>query len=90
MSAGAVAQLGTMLASGDRNRHTKKQAETTKLVRPVLPPAATPEADSTNVVQVEVHKTAPVTVAMESQAIHLSRSSGSPFSSSISAWEAVP
>ena len=64
IKAGAVAQLGTMLASGVRNRHTKKHADTTRLVSPVLPPAATPDADSTKVVHVEVPNTAPVTVAI--------------------------
>ena len=90
MRAGAVAHAGTMLASGVRKRHTKKQHATTRDVRPVLPPAATPDADSTNVVQVDVPRTAPVTVAMESHAMHWSRLIGSPFSSMRSAWEAVP
>ncbi len=59
MSAGAVAQVGTREATGLRNRQTAKQIATTRLVRPVLPPAPTPAADSTNVVQVEVPQTAP-------------------------------
>ena len=45
ISAGAVAHDGMMLATGLRNRHTAKQSAVTKLVRPVLPPAAIPEAD---------------------------------------------
>ena len=53
INAGAVAQDGTMLAKGVRNRHTKKQSEVTRLANPVLAPAATPEALSTKVVQVE-------------------------------------
>ena len=47
MSAGAVAHVGTTVATGLRNRHIAKQIAVTKLVRPVLPPAAIPEADST-------------------------------------------
>jgi hypothetical protein len=85
ISAGAVAQAGMIAAKGARKRQTAKQAAVTREVRPVLPPAATPDADSTKVVQVEVPRTAPLTVATESQAIALSTSTGSPFSSSISA-----
>ena len=59
-------------------------------VRPVRPPADTPVADSTKVVQVDVPSMAPSTVAVESAIIHLSRLMGSPFSSSISASDAVP
>ena len=90
MSAGAVAQPGTILAKGLRKRATKKQADVTRLARPVLAPAATPEADSTNVVHVDVPRTAPATVPTESQSIHLSTSTGSPFSSSMPASEAAP
>ena len=67
-----------------------KQSEVIRLVKPVLPPAATPEAHSTNVVTVDVPQTAPETVAIESHAIDLLMSTGSPFSSSISASEAAP
>ncbi len=38
-----------------------------KAVRPVRPPASTPDADSTNVVTVDVPVTAPTTVATESE-----------------------
>ena len=44
MSAGAVAQVGTREATGLRNRQTAKQIATTRLVRPVLPPAPTPSS----------------------------------------------
>ena len=88
--AGAVAAAGMMLARGERKRQIAKQREVTTLVRPVLPPAATPDAHSTNVVTVEVPHTEPATVATESQVIALSMSTGSPFSSSISASEAAP
>ena len=77
-------------AIGERNKHKAKQIEVTKLASPVLPPAATPDAHSTKVVTVDVPQIAPDTVAMESQAIDLSMSIGSPFSSSIFASEAVP
>ena len=90
MSAGEVAQEGTMEASGVRTRQRAKQIAVTRLVRPVLPPAATPAEDSTNVVQVDVPRIAPETVAIESHIIHLSTLIGSLFSSSIPASEAVP
>ena len=83
--AGAVAAEGMIEAIGLKNNAIKKQAEVITLVNPVLPPAATPDADSTNVVHVEVPRTAPAQVPIESQSIALSTSIGSPFSSSISA-----
>ena len=90
INAGAVAQEGTMLARGVRKRHARKQSEVTRLARPVLAPAATPEALSTKVVQVEVPRTEPATVPTESHAIALFISMGSPFSSNIPASVAVP
>ena len=90
ISAGAVAQEGTMFARGARKRQARKQSDVTKLAKPVLAPAATPEAHSTNVVQVEVPRAAPARVAVESQAIALFISMGSPFSSSIPASVAAP
>ena len=69
ISAGAVAHDGMMLATGLRNRHTAKQSAVTKLVRPVLPPAAIPEADSTNVVHVDVPRRAPDTVHIEQEQV---------------------
>ena len=56
ISAGAVAHDGMIFATGLRKRHTAKQSAVTKLVSPVLPPAAIPEADSTNVVHVDVQR----------------------------------
>ena len=85
ISAGAVAHAGTTAATGVRKRHTAKQIDVIREASPVLPPAATPAADSTNVVQVDVPRRAPETVATESEVIDLSMSMGSPFSSSISA-----
>ena len=90
ISAGAVAQEGTMFARGARKRQARKQRDVIRLAKPVLAPAATPEAHSTNVVQVDVPRTEPATVLMESQAIALFISMGSPFSSSIPASVAAP
>ena len=83
--AGAVAAEGMIEAIGLKNNAIRKQADVITLVKPVLPPAATPEADSTNVVHVDVPRTAPAQVPIESQSIALSTSIGSPFSSSIPA-----
>ena len=69
---------------GESNR------EVTRLAKPVLAPAATPDALSTNVVQVDVPRTEPVAVAIESHVIALFISMGSPFSSSIFASVAAP
>jgi len=88
--AGAVAQEGTMFARGARKRHARKQKEVTRLAKPVLAPAATPEAHSTKVVQVEVPRTEPARVPTESQVMALFMSMGSPFSSSMPASVAAP
>ena len=83
INAGAVAALGITVANGLKNRQNAKQIAVTTLARPVLAPAATPEADSTKVVQVDVPSIAPVTVEMESASIDLFTLIGSPFSSNI-------
>ena len=90
ISAGAVAQEGIIFARGVRKRQRMKQMDVTKLAKPVLAPAATPDAHSTKVVQVDVPRTAPPTVATESHVIALFISMGSPFSSSIPASVAAP
>ena len=90
ISAGAVAHVGITPAIGLKNRHTAKQAAVTKLARPVLPPAAIPDADSTKVVHVDVPRIAPAAVPIESHIILLSKLIGSPFSSNIFACDAVP
>lgn len=41
-SAGAVANKGTLSASGETNKANKNSSATTQAVRPVRPPAATP------------------------------------------------
>ena len=68
----------------------RKSKAVVKAVRPVFPPAATPAEDSTNVVVVEVPRTAPEEVAIAS-ARSAGRIFGSlPSSSSISAFVATP
>ena len=59
-------------------------------VRPVRPPTATPEADSTNVVMVEVPITAPTVVPMASAMSAGLMPGRRPSSSSISALVATP
>ena len=46
-SAGAVAKAGIEPASGEKKRPSRKRTPTTTAVRPVRPPACTPEALST-------------------------------------------
>ena len=46
ISAGAVAYTGTRYESGERNRISRNRTPTVIAVRPVLPPAAVPAADS--------------------------------------------
>ena len=72
-----------ILANGLKNKHNAKQIAVIILANPVLAPAATPEDDSTKVVQVEVPNAAPATVAMESQSMDLFTLIGSPLSSNI-------
>ena len=66
MSAELVAAAGMMAAMGARNMLARKSTPVVRAVRPVRPPASTPEADSTNVVTVDVPVHAPVTVPMAS------------------------
>lgn len=58
--------------------------------KPVLPPSATPDDDSTNVVTVDVPHTAPTQVARASDNIAFSKLGTCPFSSSISPLEHAP
>ena len=88
--AGAVAKDGMAKKIGERNRLSPKNAAAVTAVRPVLPPSATPEALSTNVVVVEVPNRAPTEVPMASDS-RAPRILGSfPSLSSISALEATP
>ena len=66
ISAGAVAALGIDPNSGSRNSERRKRTATVTAVRPVLPPSETPDALSTNVVTVEVPRTAPTVVPIAS------------------------
>ena len=54
------------LSNGVKNTANKKSTPVTTAVRPVRPPAATPEVDSTNDVTVEVPAIEPITVPIES------------------------
>ena len=76
--------------SGDRNNEIRKRKPDTIDVRPVLPPSAMPEEDSTNVVIVEVPNTAPTVVPMASERSAPLIPGSFPSSSSISAFDAQP
>ena len=85
-----MAAAGMTATMGAMNMHSRKATPQVNAVRPVRPPASTPDADSTKVVTVDVPVQAPTMVPMESE----SRASFIwgilPFSSSMSAREAVP
>ena len=66
ISAGAVANEGIATNIGAKSIEAKNSTAVVIAVRPVLPPAATPAEDSTNVVVVEVPNTAPPVVAIAS------------------------
>ena len=90
ISAGAVANDGIAVKSGANNVEIRNKNPETTAVKPVRPPAATPEEDSTNVVTVEVPRTAPAVVATAS-AINAGLIPGSlPSSSSIPAFVLTP
>ncbi len=90
ISAGAVANEGIARKIGDRNSETRKSSAVTMPVRPVRPPSATPEADSTKVVVVEVPSTAPAEVASASDSSAPLILGSLPSLSSMSALEATP
>ena len=90
ISAGAVAKDGMAKKTGDRNRDRPKKIAATTDVSPVLPPSATPEALSTNVVVVEVPNTAPREVPMASDRRAPLIFGSFPSLSSISALDATP
>ena len=56
-------------ASGAIKMHARNSIPVVKAVRPVRPPASTPDADSTKVVTVDVPVTAPTTVETESETV---------------------
>ena len=66
INAGAVAAEGMPETKPAKGKLSKKQRDTTKLVRPVLPPAPIPAADSRYVVVGEVPSIAPIGVAIAS------------------------
>src|SRR5690606_21944681 len=66
INAGAVACPGTIATNGENKLVNKNIPATTTLVKPVRPPAAIPAALSTNVVVLDVPKTAPTDVAIAS------------------------
>jgi hypothetical protein len=66
IKAGAVAADGIERKRGEKNIDTRKQPETTNAVIPERPPWATPAALSTYVVVVDVPRTAPIVVAIQS------------------------
>ncbi|SCI93347.1 Uncharacterised protein [uncultured Butyricicoccus sp.] len=90
MSAGAVANEGIAVKIGANRVDTRNRPAVTRAVRPVRPPTATPEADSTNVVVVEVPSTAPAEVAIASDSRAGLMRGSLPSLSSISALVATP
>ena len=87
--AGAVANDGIAVNTGASSVDSKNSIPVVTAVRPVRPPAPTPDADSTNVV-VLVPRTAPAVVAIASER-RAGRMPGSfPSLSSISAFVATP
>ena len=90
INAGAVAKDGIAVKIGANRVESRNRSADTRAVRPVRPPTATPDADSTKVVVVEVPNTAPKEVAIAS-AISAGRIPGRrPSSSSMSALVATP
>ena len=65
--AGAVANDGIVVNSGANRIESRNRTPVVSAVRPVRPPADTPEADSTYVVVVEVPRIAPAEVAIASE-----------------------
>ena len=90
ISAGAVAKDGIAVKIGANSMEIRNKNPVTTAVKPVLPPAATPAEDSTNVVVVEVPRTAPAAVAIASD-ISAGLIPGSfPFLSNIPAFVLTP
>ncbi len=79
-----------MAAIGAMNMQARKRIPVVNAVRPVRPPASTPEADSTKVVTVEVPVTAPATVPTASEMRASFIWGMSPSLSTMLAREAVP
>ena len=79
--AGAVAAAGMMLTTGTKIIAARNMTAVTRLVSPVLPPAAIPALDSTTVVTVEVPTIAPAAVDIASDISACFMLMTSPFSS---------
>ena len=90
INAGAVAKEGMVVNRGANRVDSRNSRPDTMAVRPVRPPADTPEADSTKVVTVEVPSTAPAEVPMASASREGLMQGNLPFLSSILALVATP
>src|SRR5699024_618580 len=88
--AGAVAADGIIVNKGAKNKDNANIPAVDKAVSPVRPPAATPDADSTKVVTVDVPRQAPEIVPTASAIKALPTLGSFPFSSNISAFDATP
>ena len=62
IKAGAVAKLGIVKNNGEKTNAKINRTPVVQDVRPVRPPSAIPEEDSTNVVIVDVPRHAPTVV----------------------------
>ena len=89
-NAGPVACAGIIPNTGNKNKLRKKKNAVDKAVRPVLPPSATPDADSTNVVTVLVPSRAPAVVPIASANNAGDASFNFPCSSNIPAFALTP
>lgn len=85
-----VAAAGIIENIGKKNAAITKHPAVASDVRPVLPPSATPDEDSTKVVIVDVPSRAPAVVPTASAIRALLASGRLPFSSSIFALVATP
>ena len=88
--AGAVANEGIAVKIGAKRTETRNRRPVTRAVSPVRPPTATPAEDSTNVVTVEVPRTAPDVVPIASARRAGFILGSLPFSSSILALALTP
>ena len=82
--------MGLQGKIGDRNNARPNRIAVVTAVRPVLPPSDTPEALSTNVVVVDVPRTAPAVVASASARSAPLIFGSFPSLSSIPAFEETP
>ena len=65
--AAPVAYAGIVLASGAKNKHSKKNIPTVTATRPVFPPSFMPAPDSIYEVVLDVPNIDPIIVAIESE-----------------------